>query len=99
MAKAMTFEEKMNLVAEHITAMTVPMSDVICTYVPPLTDETLAELTDGGDAQDNNYDRLYVGNSYMKLDHVNGTTYYVNITADSPYAACEEVFGFITYHF
>lgn len=92
----MTFEEKMRFTAQQISTLMEALSDTTCEYIPPLTDEDIAALPD--DAQDNNYDRLYEGNSYMRLRHRNGTTYYVNITADSPYAACQEVFEYAAYH-
>lgn len=46
-------------------------------------------------ASDNHGEPLLIGDAYMVITCANGYKYYINVTADSPYAACAEVFNFI----
>lgn len=89
-------EHKWNMIftASQISSLIDMLSKAKCEYL--VMDEAyIASLEYPDLASDNHGDPLCLGDAYMVITCANGYKYYINVTADSPYAACAEVFNFI----
>ena len=89
-------EHKWNMIftASQIDSLVNTLSKARCEYLI-VDDAYLSTLDHPNLASDNHGEPLLIGDAYMVITCANGYKYYINVTADSPYAACAEVFNFI----
>lgn len=89
-------EHKWNMAvtAKKIDSLVNTLSKAHCEYLI-VSGAYLDTLEYPSLACDNHGEPIRVGDAYMVITCANGYKYYINVTADSPYTACAEVFKFI----